>query len=412
MELFSTWQHGGVRFTHSFDEYVKEGLKGTPIVAALVAARTDVYAEVDFYWRDRTTKERLRDTNGLRALRHPWPGGHLSDLLALTETDVQLAGQAYVRFHPDHMRFERLAPDRVYIVADPEMLGIEGFLYDHKPDDPTVEPEFVPRNEMAQLMESPDPLQPLLGRSWLTACLYDINADLSSSQFVNSYFENSATPNLIIKTPRSLGVEQREQLAAVINRRYTGADNAFKTLLLENGAEAMVVGNDLQKIEYAATRAAGETRIAAAAGIAPIVAGLREGLQAGTYSNYGQAVRKTLDWKIRPRWTRTARHLEHILDKPNRNAELWYDDSQISAVQQDALDASEIKGKDAATISALITAGFTPAEVAEAVKVGDFTSLTHTGLFSVQLQPPMTETGPDDTDEVQFELGDQGPETL
>lgn len=413
VEFLSTWKDGKLPVGFSFKEYVQEGLNGTPIVAALIAARVDVYADIDFFWRDRTTKKPLRDTPGLRGLRNPWPGGNLADLLALTELDVQLAGSSYVeRVSFDDWEFARRRPDWMWVIGRTgERPGIEGFVFKRDGEtNPNQDGRIIERDRCAQLLEMPEPLAANLGRSWIRACLLEVNADQAASRFVNAYFDNAATPNLIIKAPRQLGVEQRKELAGVLNRRYTGSENAFKTLLLENGAEAMVVGSDLAAVEYSTTRAAGETRIAAAAGVAPIVAGLREGLQAGTYSNYGQAVRKTLDWKIRPRWKRTAHHFQAILDPPNRNAELWYDDSQISAVQQDALDDAEIKGKTATTINTLITAGFTPEAVAEAVQTGDFTTLTHTGLFSVQLQPPGTmfesDTTDSDDDPIQFDAGE------
>jgi hypothetical protein len=42
----------------------------------------------------------------------------------------------------------------------------------------------------------------------------------------------------------------------------------------------------------------------------------------------------------------------------------------------------------AATLRNLVDAGFTADSAVTAVETGDFTSLEHSGLFSVQLQPP------------------------
>jgi phage portal protein BeeE len=54
------------------------------------------------------------------------------------------------------------------------------------------------------------------------------------------------------------------------------------------------------------TQGAGETRIAAAAGVPPVIVGLSEGLQAATYSNYSQARRRFADGTMRPLWRNAA----------------------------------------------------------------------------------------------------------
>jgi hypothetical protein len=57
--------------------------------------------------------------------------------------------------------------------------------------------------------------------------------------------------------------------------------------------------------------------------------------------------------------------------------------------RQDAKDAAAVRQENALTIEALVRAGFTPGSVVPAVVSGDFSLLVHTGLYSVQLQPPL-----------------------
>jgi hypothetical protein len=90
--------------------------------------------------------------------------------------------------------------------------------------------------------------------------------------------------------------------------------------------------------------------------------------------------------------------LQNIVPPPSGGVRLWYDDRDVSFLQEDVLDAADIRGKDATTMRTLVDGGFDPQSVIDAVTTGDMTLLTHSGTLSVQLQPPSTEA-PADTDE-------------
>jgi hypothetical protein len=71
---------------------------------------------------------------------------------------------------------------------------------------------------------------------------------------------------------------------------------------------------------------------------------------------------------------------------------LWFSTKDIPFLAMDASDASEIQGREAATIVALVRDGFTAQSALDAVSNSDWSRLVHSGLLSVQLQPPLTET--------------------
>lgn len=129
------------------------------------------------------------------------------------------------------------------------------------------------------------------------------------------------------------------------------------------------------------------TRLCAAGGVPPIIVGLSEGLQAATYSNYASARRKFGDHWARPQWRSACAALASITDVPD-GAELWYDDRGIAFLREDQKDAAEIQATRASTINTYITAGFTPESVVASVDADDLTLLVHSGMMSVQLQPP------------------------
>jgi phage portal protein BeeE len=161
-------------------------------------------------------------------------------------------------------------------------------------------------------------------------------------------------------------------------------------LFLGGGLDATVVGANLREASFKETQGAGETRIAAAAGVPPVIVGLSEGLEAATYSNYQLAMRRFADLTMRYLWRSAAGSLATLINVPG-GAELWYDDRDIPALQENQKDAAAIQGRKASTINTLVTTGFTPESAVASVNAEDLTMLQHTGLFSVQLQPPGTQ---------------------
>ena len=171
---------------------------------------------------------------------------------------------------------------------------------------------------------------------------------------------------------------------------HKGVERAFKTLYLGGGADVKVVGANFDQLNLKAVQGAGETRIAAAAGVPASYLGISEGLAGSSLNagNYVAARRRFADGTIRPLWRSACGALQTLLELPDPTVRLWYDDRDVAFLQEDVMDAAEIKSREALTIESFIRAGFTPDTSVQAVITGDFDRLEHTGLFSVQLQAP------------------------
>jgi hypothetical protein len=273
---------------------------------------------------------------------------------------------------------------------DAELLGV---LYHEGGRDKGSQPVPLSRDEIAVFAPVPDPVSPWRGMSWLTPIIREILGDSAATDHKLRYFENGATPNLVVSLDKDIALQAFNEWVAAFEAKHAGIANAYKTLYLGAGSTVTTVGSDLKQIDFKVTQGAGETRIAAAAGVPPVIVGLSEGLQAATYSNYGQARRRYADLTMRPLWRNAAGSLESIFPPP-AGARLWYDDRDIPFLQEDILDAAEIDAKNAASIRTLIDAGFAADSVVDAVTAGDLARLVHTGLFSVQLQPPGTTQEP------------------
>ena len=379
------------RMASSFRSYAESGYSGNAIVFALILKRAAVFSEVEFKFQRRSSGELFGDRR-LMLLEEPWPNADTGELLWRMEQDVSLAGNAFIR-NIDGERLERLRPDCVQIVSavfedsgGREYREVQGYLYHESPNATDDAAEYFDVDEVAHWSPIPDPLASYRGMSWLTPVVREINADLGMTEYKQSYLDNAATPNMIIRYPEKVGKDVMERVEDRISSRYGGVKNAYKTIALDSGADLTLVGNSLEQMSFATVQAAGENRIAAASGVPPIVAGLKEGLQNATYSNYEQAVRAFADMTMRPHWRSACSALSKLVKAP-RGTRLWYDPSGVAALRQGEKERAETQNVNAETMAVLLRVGYTPESVTKAVQNGDLTQLDHSGNLPVTLYP-------------------------
>lgn len=371
------------------------------IVYACMLARASLFSEARFVYRQLRSGRPgdLFSKPALDILTRPWPGGTTGDLLARAIQDVDLAGNSFIARRGS--RLVRLRPDWTTIIHgmdDPEgtMWDVDAELlgYAYQPGGASLGRPFVlfDANQVAHFAPTPDPLAPHRGMSWITPIVREIEADNSATNQKLAYFVNGATANLVVNGISAPSKQAFDDWVAAFENKHRGAENAYKTLYLTLGADAKVVGSDMQQMDFKAVQGAGETRIAAAAGVPPIVAGLSEGLQGSSLNagNFEAALRRFTDITIRPLWRNMAGSLSVIVPVPS-DAELWYDDRDIPALRTDVSAAADVMNKNAQAIRTLVDGGFEPDTVTDAVNAGDLKRLKHTGKTSVQLQPPLEE---------------------
>jgi len=374
------------------------------VAFACMMVRQLVFSSVRFRWQTlRDGKPSLSfGTSDLQLLERPWVGGTTQDLLSKMLQCADLAGNAYVARFGDELVVMR--PDWVDIALAERRLsdgrgqvGWEkvGYVYTEGGRQSGNDPVGLLADEVVHFAPIPDPLGPYRGMSWLTPVLREIQADHAMTRHQQKFFDNGATVNMVIKHPEGATEEQVKRWAELFGDKHSGVRNAWKTLHLYPGADATPVGSNLKDIDFKNVRGGGETRIAAAAGVPPVIVGLSEGLAAATYSNYGQARRRLADGTAHPLWQNLAGSMEQIIQRPRgANVRLWYDTTDVPFLREDEKDAAEIQQIRAATINSLITSGYTPDSAAAAVESNDFGLLQHTGLTSVQLLPPGQEKMP------------------
>lgn len=402
----SSFQFGGAQYTltgdrqedvgASFTGMARGAFLGNGVVFACIANRLDLFSEARFMFR-RLRASRPADmfgTSELRPLERPWEGGTTGDLLSRMLLHADICGNAYVVRRGN--RLTPLRPDWVTIIGGVEGdadatvwhpdARVLGYAYQEGGPGLGKEPMVFLPEQVAHFAYRPDPEARFRGVSWLTPIVKEIMADKAMTEHKLKFFENAATPNLAVK----LNVDNLEKFRSFVDafkKQHEGASNAYKTLFLAAGADVTVVGADMRQLDFKITQGAAETRIAAAAGVPPVVVGLSEGLAAATYSNYAQARRRFADQTMRPLWRNAAASLANIINVPS-DAELWYDDRDISALQEDQQDAATIFNMKAQSYRTLVDGGVDPVSASAAVDAEDITLVKHTGMLSVQLQEP------------------------
>ncbi len=412
-QMLSTFAYNGLTYTlpgatqedvgNSYTGMARGALKSDGVVFACMFSRMALFSEARFAYRRRRTGRPgdiftiNNPSNPLAAelelLRNPWPGATTGDLLSRMIQHVDIAGNAYVVRRNNMLT--PLRPDWVSIIGgvqgvedatvwhpDAEVLGYayqEGGPSEHK------DPVFFLPEEVAHFAPIPDPEARFRGMSWLSPVAREIMGDKAATDHKLAFFENGATPNLAVTLNVDSLAKYREWMEELTNK-HEGVQNAYKTLFLASGADAKVLGIDMQQLDFKVVQGAGETRIAAAAGIHPVIVGLSEGLQGSSLNagNFNAARRLTADRTLRPLWSNVCGSLANIIRVPS-DAELWYDSRDISFLQEDEQDAANIFAVDAQSFRTLVDGGVDPDSAKAAVAARDISQVQHTGLLSVQL---------------------------
>lgn len=404
------------RIEPNYPSYIDQAFKASPAVFACIRFRMAVQSEARFQWRVFKSGRpgELFGSPELALLEKPWPNGTTGDLLARMEVTSSLAGNYYATVADDKGRLGRSAqgskrivhmrPDWVTIVidsqsGDPNALDarVVGYLYE--PMGTVGQPRgnavtLLPE-EVVHFAPIPDPAAKFRGMSWLTPAIEEVRADKAATMHKGRFFTNGATPNFAVTMSEAVSIDDFNRYVEAFKVAHQGADKAYKTLFLAGGADVRPLSSDFRQMDFRPLQQLSETRVAMAAGIHPTVVGMSEGLQGSSLNsgNFNAAARLTANTTLRPWWRNACASLQVLLTEPRPGAELWYDDSRISFLYDDATDLAEIRAKNAVALRQLLDAGYKPDAAADYLRTDDLGRLVgqHSGLFSVQLQPPGTQ---------------------
>lgn len=360
--------------------YAQQANASNAIIFAAILVRMSLFSEARFQFQAKDDRH-LFGTQALAKLEEPFgPESTTGHLLARMEQDAFMAGQGYVWDPPGEDRLVRLRPDWVTIVSERVPVGGGGWY--RRPVGYWFEPPkslfskdegfLVPAGECVHWAPIPDPQADFRGMSPLTPIYRDIAGDDGLTTFKIRYLQNNASPNLLIKYPQRLLEATVDKIRERVNARYGGTDNAAKTLVLDAGADATVIGNSLSQMDFSAVSSVGVERILAACAVPGVLVGLEPLRGAGR--GFGESMTKFANLWARPEWRSVCGALEKITDVPAGNR-LWFDTADIQALQEGETARAQAALVRAQALLAHVQAGYMHESAVAAVESGDLTQL-------------------------------------
>jgi hypothetical protein len=360
--------------------YAMQANSSNAVIFAALLARMALFSEATFQYQAKDDKHLFGNTS-LAKLEVPFgPPSTTGYLLARMEQDQFLAGNAYVWDAPGEDRLVRLRPDWTTIVSEVVHVGGGGRYrrvvgYWWEPPKSLMEQGggfLVPAGECVHWAPVPDPAADFRGMSPLTPIARDIAGDDGMATYKIRYLTNNASPNLLIKYAQKLQSGTVDAIRERMQARYGGADNAFKTLVLDQGADATIIGNSLSQMDFSGVSAVGTERILAACEVPGVLVGLEPLRGAGR--GYQESMQKFANIWARPAWRSVCGALSQIVDVPSGNR-LWFDTADIAALQDGEMERAQAALVRMQAVLAGVQAGATMESVAAAVDAMDLTQL-------------------------------------
>jgi hypothetical protein len=363
-----------------FTAWAQKAHAGNSVVFSAFLIRLMLFSEARLCWQALDDKHLFGNTS-LSLFEHPWgPDSITGDLLARMEQDAGIAGNSYTWAPPGEGRLVRLRPDWVTIIS--ELVPVDGGGYYRRKRGYWFEPPkgvldqgtgyFVPAAEVCHWAPVPDPVADFRGMSWLTPVMRDVAGDDGLAQYKIRYLQNSASPNLLIKYAAKLQDATVDKIRERMAARHGGVDNAFKTLVLDQGADVTVIGNSLAQMDFSNVAAAGTERILAASMVPGVLVGLEPLRGAG--KGYLESMHKLADLWARPQWRSACGALGQLVTVPAGNR-LWFDTADIAALQDAAMERGQTALVNMQAILTARQAGYTRESITVAVTSGDITKL-------------------------------------
>jgi len=136
-----------------------------------------------------------------------------------------------------------------------------------------------------------------LGMSWLTPAIREMQGDRLASEHKIRFFEQGATPNLVVKGIPAVSREQFLSWSMTWRSGTRAVANAYRTLYLTAGADATVIGSNLAELDLKAVQGANETRLSVLSRVPASLLGISEGLAGSSLNagNFGAARRNFAD---------------------------------------------------------------------------------------------------------------------
>lgn len=137
----------------------------------------------------------------------------------------------------------------------------------------------------------------LSGRATLSDLRRTIGLALAVDMFWERYFLNGTRPGIVVKHPGKVGKQAIENVKASLTQGFAGLENAFKVMVLEEGADVTTLKVTLEEAQLVEGRRLLTEEIARGCGVPPIFI---QDLERATFANGAQQDLHFVKYSLRP----------------------------------------------------------------------------------------------------------------
>lgn len=234
------------RFTESFGTTARQEFlqANKSWVFACVQAIAQEVSNIDLKLVEENSEgelEPVKNSDIMELLNKVNPRMTRHELFEITQSHLELDGNAFWMLARDKTDVIReiwpLRPDRVTIIQDKEnALLVSGFAYKQR-DGNITKLEAKDVIHFANFNAEGDYPFPVRGAGTVQAAALVIDTNNFSREWNRVFFQNSAIPNILLKTETVFDPDSFKQLQEKFNQSFQGLQKAHKPMLLEGGLE-------------------------------------------------------------------------------------------------------------------------------------------------------------------------------
>lgn len=188
----------------------------------------------------------------LKLLRRPNPNMSQFQLLELTQTYIELCGEAFWYLAPEELTrkptsLTLIRPDLITKVVVPEKDNPLGAVTGYVMRSDSGEEIPFDRDEIIHF-KTPNPLNPYRGIGIVEAAMVYIQTEEASSLWIRNSIMNAGRPSGLLKIDGVIDEDEYEQIKRNLSSEITGSDNAGKTIVIKNSqkVEFQKIGMELE----------------------------------------------------------------------------------------------------------------------------------------------------------------------
>ena len=223
-------------------------------VYAAVTKRADTFASMKLTLNKivkksgENTVEPVKSHPVLELLDKVNPYLSFPDLLKITQTYKDLTGNAYWWLIMAGSKVVEIwpyfRPDRMSVVPSATEF-IAGYEY----QTPTGDIVKFNTDEIIHF-KYPNPLDPYLGVSPMSACYLAYNTYIKSAEYNNRFFNNNARADFILSFPNGITETEQKQLSTQWNARHQGRGHEHRPGILSGDAKILTTGMSAKDMEF------------------------------------------------------------------------------------------------------------------------------------------------------------------